>query len=365
MRRLSVLFFLVCLAAGAWQFREEIALSRIKQVSDLAINDNGEIWVLSPQAVSKIDGKSTNLLLSREVRNARLVAALGSDVYYIDSNNQLLSYTAGDSENASATGLSFTNPTQLTALSVNGSPGLVILEPTKLVFAAPFEIMSSLSTNAERFALIPTADYTNRRTPLFTMSGNRIFAWTGGRFFNADNYFSRLIYSASNSIVDFCADRKGNLYILFSDSITVLDDTGEYKGKIGIGNISRGSRILSNPADNSLVIFDQTTKSIQIVSQSGRDAEELITLNKNRPNPVDNYTEISFTLSEPLYVTITIYNLIGEPVKQIVKDRFLKGTHRIVWNAVDAEGNMVPNGVYFYRLESAKGVAIRQLIVLR
>ena len=365
MRRLSVLFFLVCLAAGAWQFSEEIALSRIKQVSDLAINDNGEIWVLSPLAISKIDAKSNSPLLSKEIKNARLVAALGTSVYYIDNGNLLHVYASGDAENASATGLSFNNPNQLVALSVNGSPGLVALEPNRLVFATPFETISSLSTSAERCALIPTADYTDRRTPVFTMSGNRIFSWTGGRFFNADNYSNRLIYSASNSIVDFCADRSGNLYILFSDSIAVLDSNGEYKGKIGVGNISRGSRILSNPTDNSLVIFDQLTRNIQIVTQSGRDAEELITLNKNRPNPVDNYTEISFTLSEPLYVTITIYNLIGEPVKQIAKDRFLKGTHRIIWNAVDAEGNLVPNGVYFYRLESTKGVAIRQLIVLR
>jgi len=365
MRRLSVLFFLVCLAAGAWQFSEEIALSRIKQVSDLAINVNGEIWVLSPLAISKIDAKSNNPLLSKEIKNARQVAVLGSSVYYIGNNNELRVYTSEDAENTLATGLTFNSPTQLAALSVNGSPGLVVLEPNRLVFATPFETMSSLSTSADRFALVPTADYTDRRTPVFTMSGNRIFSWTGGRFLNADNYSNRLTYSASNSIVDFCADRNGNLYILFSDSITVLDDTGEYKGKIGVGTISRGSRILSNPADNSLVIFDKLTRNIQIVTQSGRDAEELITLNKNRPNPVDNYTEISFTLSEPLYVTITIYNLIGEPVKQIAKDRFLKGTHRIIWNAVDAAGNLVPNGVYFYRLESTKGVAIRQLIVLR
>jgi flagellar hook assembly protein FlgD len=114
-----------------------------------------------------------------------------------------------------------------------------------------------------------------------------------------------------------------------------------------------------------LYIFDNNTKRIQVVSQSGRDSEEMIVLDKNRPNPVDNFTEISFTLSEPLYLTITIYNLIGEPVKQIVKDRYLKGSHRVVWKAVDEKGNLVPNGVYFYRLESNKGVAIRQLIVLR
>jgi hypothetical protein len=365
MRRLSVLIFLICLASGAWQFSEEIALSKIQQVSDLTISDSGEIWVLSSSAIARIDRKTGNPLLSRETRNARAVSVLSDNIYYVDNNNRLVFYTREGETNTAVTELYFNNPTQMQALSVNGSPGIIVLEPSRLIFAAPFEIMGSLSTNAERFAIIPDANYTERRTPIFTLNGNRIFAWTGGRFTNPENYSSKLVYSTSNSIVDFCADRQGNLYVLFTDSITVLSNEGEYKGKIGVGNISYDSKILMNTADNSLVIFDNNTKRLQIITQSGRDSEELIVLEKNRPNPVDNFTEISFTLSEPLYLTITVYNLIGEPVKQIAKDRYLKGSHRVIWKAVDEQGHLVPNGVYFYRLESNKGVAIRQLIVLR
>lgn len=365
MRRLSVLIFLVCLASGAWQFSEEIALTRINKVNDLAINDNGEIWILSPSAASRIDVKSGNLLLPKQVQNAKALAVLGKSIYLVDKSSQLLVYPASNEENAVATGLHFNNPTQMTALSINGSPGIIVREPNRLVYATPFEILGSITTNAERFAAIPRADYTERNTPLFTLNGNRIFAWTGGRFTNADNYSSKLIYSASNSILDFCADKKGNLYILFTDSITVINHDGEYKGKIGVGHISYGSKILTNPKTNDLVVFDQLARSIRIVSETGRNAEELILLNKNNPNPVDNYTEISFTLNEPLNLTITIYNLIGEPVKLIARDRYLNGTHHVMWNADDEQGNLVPNGVYFYRLESKKGVAIRQLIVLR
>lgn len=365
MRRSIVLIFLVCLASGAWQFSEEIALSKLKQVSDLIVNDNGEIWIVSGIGISRIDPKTRKSLIVKEIQGARSIAVLGDNIYFIDSNNRLSYFPTGQEDNAVATNLYFSNPTQTKALSVSGSPGLIVLEPNRILFSTPFEVMSSLSTSAERFATIPDADYSDRRTPLFTLSNNRIFVWTGGRFTNAENYTSKLLYSASNSILDFCADRKGNLYIMFTDSITVLNEPGEYKGKIGIGTVSNGSRILANPADNSLIIFDNTANQIQIMSQSGRDSDELIVLEKNRPNPVDNFTEIQFTLSEPLYLTITIYNLIGEPVKQIARDRFLKGTHRVTWNAVDEKGELVPNGVYFYRLESAKGVAIRQLVVLR
>lgn len=364
MKRLSVIIFLVCLASGAWQSSEEITLTKIDKVNDLAINDNGEMWILSPAAVSKIDAKSGNLLLLKQVQSATVLAILGESAYVVDKSGRLLIYPT-DNENAIATGLQFNNPTQMTALSINGSPGIIVREPNRLVFATPFEIFGSITTAADRFAVIPRADYTERNTPLFTLNGNRIFAWTGGRFMNAPNYTSTLVYSASSNILDFCADKRGNLYVLFTDSITVIDHEGEYKGKIGVGHVSYGSKILTNPKTNDLVLFDQLARSIQVVSETGRKAEELIVLDKNTPNPVDNYTEISFTLSEPLDLTITIYNLIGEPVKLIARDRYLNGTHRVIWNADDEQGNLVPNGVYFYRLESKKGVAIRQLIVLR
>ncbi|UCG29523.1 MAG: T9SS type A sorting domain-containing protein [candidate division WOR-3 bacterium] len=365
MRRLSVLIFLVCLSSGAWHYSEELALTKVSQVNDLTISSNGELWVLSPSTISKVDENSGDLVVFKHIDNARALTALGPNLYYVDNSNRLVTQPSDDRENAELTGLNLTNPTQMTAMSVSGAAGLIVLEPTRLVFATPFETISTLSTNAERFSIIPLADYSDRRTPFFTLSGNRIFTWSGGRFLNAENYVSRLIYSASNVVLDFCADKRGNLYILFADSITVLDNNGQYKGKIGVGNISRGSRILSNPTNNSLIVYDRSAKNIQVIAETGQISEELIVLDKNRPNPVDNYTEIPFTLSEPLFLTITIYNLIGEPVKQIARDRFLRGSHRVAWKADDEEGNLVPNGVYFYRLESNRGVAIRQLIVLR
>jgi hypothetical protein len=365
MNRLIVLILPICLASGAWQFSEELALTKISQVNDLAISENGELWVLSPSTISKIDEKSGDPLEITQTQNARALAVLGDNLYYIDNINRLAAHSLDGQDNAVLTGLRFANPYQMTALSVSGTPAIIVLEPTRLAFTTPFEIISTLSINAERFSIIPLADYSDRRTPFFTLSGNRIFSWSGGRFQNADNYVSRLIYSASNTVLDFCADKKSNLYVLFADSITVLGDNGKYKGKIGVSNISVGSRIISNPANNELIVLDWSTKNIQRISETGQENEELIQLNKNRPNPVDNYTEISFTLSEPLYLTITIYNLIGEPVRQIAKQRYPKGTHRVIWKANDEAGNLVPNGVYFYRLESNRGVAIRQLIVLR
>ncbi len=364
MRRSIVLLFLVCLVSGAWQSGEEFALSKLGQVTDLSVSDNGELWVLSTTGISRID-KNGDLVTTKQAQGARTLAVLGGTIYYIDNSHRLMMQPVRGDKSPSISDLMFANPQQMAALSLSGTEAVVVLESRSLSFATPSGILSTLSANGERFALVPDGDYSERTTPFYTVTGSRIMAWTGGQFQDAGAYTSRLVYSTSNAILDFCADRGGNLYVLFTDSILVLDEAGQYKGKIGVKTISQGSRILSNPTESSLLIFDQQTKNVQVVSQTANEARELIILNKNLPNPVDNYTEISFTISEPLHLTITIYNLIGEPVKQIAKDRYLKGTHRVVWRADDVSGNLVPNGVYFYRLESKRGVAIKQLVVLR
>jgi hypothetical protein len=190
--------------------------------------------------------------------------------------------------------------------------------------------------------------------------------WSGGNFRNPVEYISRKIFEATTNILDFTADKNGNLYLLFSDSVIVLDTGGKYTTKIEVENLAPGSRIISNSAGNTLYLFDKLKNSVRILSQSKtKTTGEIVTLEKNIPNPVDNFTEIQFTLSEPLDVILTVYNLIGEPVKVIARDYYPEGIHRIIWNITDEKGNLVPNGVYFYRLETKKGVAIRQLIVLR
>lgn len=365
MKRLSVLFFLACLASGAWQFGRELTLSRISQVTDLTIDDKGEVWILSPSAIAMIDAENGDPVVSRQTQGARAFVVSAGNIYYIDRNGRLASQAADGRENVVVSNLVFSNPGQMAALSLDRTTVLAILEPATISFATTDGVISALSTNADRFAFLPYGDYASRSTAFYTLNGNRIYAWTGGNIEQPGAYGNRLIYSGPGRMIDLCASRNNELYALLADSIIVLDENGKSKGKIGINSVSRDSRILTNPADNGLIVFDAATRSIQFLSEPGTEPRELIVLNKNSPNPVDNFTEISFTIKEPLHLTITIYNLIGEPVKQIARDHYVKGTHRVIWRADDATGNLVPNGVYFYRLESERGIAIKQLIVLR
>jgi len=52
----------------------------------------------------------------------------------------------------------------------------------------------------------------------------------------------------------------------------------------------------------------------------------------------------------PSSSTICIYNFNGKKIKTLVDMKFSVGKHQIVWDGTDDFGNLVSNGIYFYRM---------------
>jgi flagellar hook assembly protein FlgD len=60
------------------------------------------------------------------------------------------------------------------------------------------------------------------------------------------------------------------------------------------------------------------------------------------------------------FVTLKIYNLLGEEVATLVAEQRAAGIHRFNW---DARG--LASGVYLYRLEAGEFVQAKKLILMR
>lgn len=71
----------------------------------------------------------------------------------------------------------------------------------------------------------------------------------------------------------------------------------------------------------------------------------------NYPNPFNPTTGFSFSLAEQSRVSLSIYNIKGQKVKQLVANTFAAGKQSITWNGSDDSGNPVSSGVYYYRLK--------------
>ncbi|NQV30215.1 MAG: T9SS type A sorting domain-containing protein [Candidatus Marinimicrobia bacterium] len=73
-------------------------------------------------------------------------------------------------------------------------------------------------------------------------------------------------------------------------------------------------------------------------------------LHDNYPNPFNPITNIKYDIPENTYVTLTIYNLIGQHVVDLVNGDQAPGYYHIQWNGLDKSGAPVSSGLYIYRL---------------
>lgn len=83
-------------------------------------------------------------------------------------------------------------------------------------------------------------------------------------------------------------------------------------------------------------------------------------LDQNYPNPFNPSTTVSFSIPELSYVTLKIYNGLGEEVATIVSGELTAGTYKAQWNASEQA-----SGVYIYRLQAGKFLAARKLLLVR
>jgi hypothetical protein len=81
---------------------------------------------------------------------------------------------------------------------------------------------------------------------------------------------------------------------------------------------------------------------------------------QNYPNPFNPSTRIEFTLPATGKVKISVYNQLGQLVKTITDRVYPAGSNEILFN-----GENLPSGVYFYRIESGTFSETKKMVLLK
>lgn len=83
------------------------------------------------------------------------------------------------------------------------------------------------------------------------------------------------------------------------------------------------------------------------------------------PNPFNPSTTISFYLPVSGYIECELYNLKGQKVTTLAKEKMTAGKHSISFNGCDSQGRYLASGVYFLRLQHPNGVINKKITLLK
>ena len=83
------------------------------------------------------------------------------------------------------------------------------------------------------------------------------------------------------------------------------------------------------------------------------------------PNPFNASTVIRFSLPVTGRVNLSVYDITGRKVRDLVVGSLPAGDHSVAWNGRDNSGRQASSGVFFARIETGKNATARKMLLLR
>lgn len=138
----------------------------------------------------------------------------------------------------------------------------------------------------------------------------------------------------------------------------------ELSGRTFAGYVFGGIRALlpnntpSFPSDYILKVYI-TPKSVNI-NHIGANVPDKYELRQNYPNPFNPTTNLGFGISESGFVTLKIYDVLGNEVTTLVNENLSPGSYQVQW-----DGSSFSSGVYYYKIETDSYSETRKMFLLK
>jgi hypothetical protein len=166
---------------------------------------------------------------------------------------------------------------------------------------------------------------------------------------------SEAIYTQSNQ-------PKENKFTIESSSFMSSYFQAENENMSIVGLL--GSPFLKGGSSQNFRFVDDVFFAGHIVSAS----EDLLQIGipekyellQNYPNPFNPSTTIKYSIPEEGYVNLTVYNIIGQNVAELVNEHLRAGYYEVTFNA-----NNLGSGFYIYRITSEKFNSTKKMLLIK
>lgn len=87
---------------------------------------------------------------------------------------------------------------------------------------------------------------------------------------------------------------------------------------------------------------------------------EEFSLSQNYPNPFNPTTQIKYTIPKSSFVTLKVYNILGEVVSTLYSGNRMAGNYTTTFDA-----GKFASGIYFYRLKAGNFISVKKMVLLK
>ena len=148
------------------------------------------------------------------------------------------------------------------------------------------------------------------------------------------------------------------------------DGTGSW---IGDGNLDGNMRFDSfqlkyNQGQSQfgkIYIDDFRVVDNVILSTLENNFESAVSLGRNFPNPFNSSTEISFSVQNKTFIQLSVYDIVGNKIIDLVQQNYQPGQHRVRWDGLNQNGKEVSSGMYIYTIVSDQSKSSLPMILIK
>ena len=172
--------------------------------------------------------------------------------------------------------------------------------------------------------------------------------------------------------MDFDARFTGDMkYVIDNGEIELVNDTEmitiAYDIKVDAGENNKW--VLSSKTGLDYILKgtgELTVPSIEKFSLNKKSSVPTVfMLHQNFPNPFNPITTLRYDLPSDALVTLSIYDMLGKEITQLVKGLQEAGFKSIPWDATDSMGRPVSAGVYLYQIQAGDFVQTKKMVLLK
>ncbi|MFQ5602708.1 MAG: choice-of-anchor B family protein [bacterium] len=137
-----------------------------------------------------------------------------------------------------------------------------------------------------------------------------------------------------------------------------------FGGAFGAYPFAPSGNIYVSDEGEGLFVFSFAGLTTSVPEEGTRNPDSFL-LFDNYPNPFNPATTIAYQLPVSTHVRLVIYNLLGQTVRTLADGFEEPGTKKVVWDGRDDAQDVMPAGVYFYRITTSAFQKTKRLVLLK